>query len=47
MIAVGTGTATPVPTMSGHRIGAAGTQRHWQPMREIGDGHFVITEETA
>jgi peptide/nickel transport system ATP-binding protein len=47
LIAAGSGAATSLPAMSGHRIAASGTQRASQPMREVGEGHFVIAEETA
>jgi len=46
LIAAGAGTAMPVPVAAGHRVAPAGTQRDWRPMREIGEGHFVIAEET-
>ncbi|WP_341678083.1 ABC transporter ATP-binding protein [Niveibacterium sp. SC-1] len=41
-----TGEAASLPGSRGHRLGAAGSQRPWRPMREVGDGHFV-TEEDA
>ncbi len=47
LIAAGNGTAGPLPQMSGHRVAPVGTQRDWQPMRQVGEGHFVIAEEAA
>ena len=48
LIAAATGAAAiALPRSGGHRIGMAGSQRHWRPMREIAAGHFVAEEEVA
>ena len=41
LIASATGAATASPPSRGHRIGKAGSQRDWQPMRDLGNGHLV------
>ncbi len=47
LIAASTGAPTLELPRGGHRIGNAGTQRRWQPMREVSAGHFVAEEEPA
>lgn len=45
LIAAGGGVAAPQVPGRGHRVAAAGTQRQWRPMLELGSGHFVIDEQ--
>jgi peptide/nickel transport system ATP-binding protein len=48
LIAAATGAPTlGLPRTGGHRVGAIGTQRPWQPMRELAQGHFSAEEEPA
>ena len=48
LIAAATGAAAiALPRSGGHRVGMAGSQRHWAPMREVAAGHFVAGEEVA
>lgn len=45
LIASATGAVTASPLSEGHRIGSAGTRRDWQPLRDLGSGHFVAISE--
>jgi ABC-type dipeptide/oligopeptide/nickel transport system ATPase subunit len=45
LIASATGAVTASPPSRGHRIGKAGSEPDWQPMRDLGDGHLVASSE--
>ncbi len=47
LIAAATGAPKLGVHGGGHRVGAAGTQRAWHPMRELAPGHFSAVEEPA
>lgn len=47
LIAAATGAPKLGVHGGGHRVGAAGTQRAWHPMRELAPGHYSAVEEPA
>jgi peptide/nickel transport system ATP-binding protein len=46
LIASAEGAVAVSPPARGHRIGEAGSQRDWAPLRDLGGGHFVAAEES-